>query len=124
MSLSFYKKETKVQVVREGHVERVLNAAGKFIDKEIIAKAFMVALNSAEYIPALELLSKEGGFQNLDTHPLPQYLAFACFTLADDEASFTALLDFTCTNSIRISCFTAEGIPPWHPRTGDLFPEI
>jgi mono/diheme cytochrome c family protein len=95
MSLSFYKKETKVQVVREGHIERVLNAAGKFIDKEIIAKAFMVALNSAEYIPALELLSKEARFQNLDQHPLPQYLAFACFTLADDEASFTVLLDFT-----------------------------
>jgi mono/diheme cytochrome c family protein len=95
MSLSFYKKESKVHVVREGHIERVINAAGKFIDKEIIAKGFMVALNSAEYIPALELLSKEGGFEKLDTHPLPQYLAFACFTLADDEASFTALLDFT-----------------------------
>ena len=95
MSLSFYKKETKVQVVREGHIERVLNAAGKFIDKEIIAKAFIVALNLAEYIPALELLSKEGGFQNLDQHQLPQHLAFACFTLADEEASFTALLDFT-----------------------------
>jgi mono/diheme cytochrome c family protein len=94
MSLSFYKKQTKAHVVRAGHIERVLNAAGKFIDKEIIAKAFMVALNSAEYIPALELLSKEARFQNLDQHPLPQYLAFACFTLADDEASFTALLDF------------------------------
>ncbi|MFL2928465.1 MAG: c-type cytochrome [Opitutales bacterium] len=109
MSLSFYKKQTKAHVVRAGHIEHVLNAAGKFIDKKIIAKAFMVALNSAEYIPALELLSKEARFQNLDTHPLPQHLAFACFTLADKEASFTALLDFTAQTQSGFRASLLEG---------------
>jgi mono/diheme cytochrome c family protein len=109
LSLSFYKKQTKAHVVRKGHIERVLNAAGKFIDKEIIAKAFMVALNPAEYIPALELLSKEARYQDLDTHPLPQHLAFACFALADQEASFKALLDFAAQTQSGFRTSLLEG---------------
>ena len=85
LSLSFYQKQAKAHTIRMRHIERVIHAAGKFLDEEITAKAFMVALNPAEYIPALELLSKETRFQ--DGHPLPQHLAFACFALADQEAS-------------------------------------
>jgi hypothetical protein len=81
MSLSFYKKQTKAHVVRAGHIERVLNAAGKFIDKEIIAKAFMVALNSAEYIPALELLSKEARLSESGYTPASPAPCFCLFYL-------------------------------------------
>ena len=107
LSLSFYKKQAKSHDVRRGHIERVTNAAGKFIDKEIIAKAFMVALNPVEYIPALERLSKETRFQ--DNHPLPQHLAFACFALADQEASITALLDFAAQTQSGFRSSLLEG---------------
>ena len=107
LSLSFYKKQAKSHDVRSGHIERVTNAAGKFIDKEIIAKAFMVALNPVEYIPALERLSKETRFQ--DNHPLPQHLAFACFALADQEASITALLDFAAQTQSGFRTSLLEG---------------
>ena len=107
LSLSFYKKQAKSHDVRRGHIERVTNAAGKFIDKEIIAKAFMVALNPVEYIPALERLSKETRFQ--DNHPLPQHLAFACFALADQEASITALLDFAVQTQSGFRSSLLEG---------------
>ena len=107
MSLSFYRKQARAHTVRTGHIERVIHAAGKFIDEEIVAKAFMVALNPAEYIPALELLSKETQFQ--DGHPLPQHLAFACFALADQEASFTALLDFTARTQSGFRTSVLEG---------------
>ena len=107
LSLSFYKKQAKSHDVRRGHIERVTNAAGKFIDKEIIAKAFMVALNPVEYIPALERLSKETRFQ--DNHPLPKHLAFACFALADQEASITALLDFAVQTQSGFRSSLLEG---------------
>ncbi len=107
LSLSFYKKQAKSHDVRRGHIERVTKAAGKFIDKEIIAKAFMVALNPVEYIPALERLSKETRFQ--DNHPLPQHLAFACFALADQEASITALLDFAAQTQSGFRTSLLEG---------------
>jgi mono/diheme cytochrome c family protein len=93
MSLSFYKKQMKAYAVRTGHIERVMKAAGKFLNHDIIAKAFMVALNPAEYIPVLEDLSKDPRFQD-KTHPLPQHLAFACFAMAGQK-SLTALLDLT-----------------------------
>ena len=107
LSLSFYQKQAKAHTIRMRHIERVIHAAGKFLDEEITAKAFMVALNPAEYIPALELLSKETRFQ--DGHPLPQHLAFACFALADQEASFTALLDFTAQTQSGFRASVLEG---------------
>ena len=93
LSLSFYKKQTKAFSLRSGHLERVKEAAGRFIDKDIIAKAFIVALNPAEYLPALELLSKDQRFQHKN-HSLPQHLGFASFALADQE-SLTTLIEFT-----------------------------
>ncbi len=107
MSLSFHKKQTKAHTFRPGQIKRVMNAAGKFMDQEVIAKAFMVALNPAEYIPALELLSKEAHFQ--DKHPLTQHLAFACFALAEQEESFTALIDFASRTQSSFRTSVLEG---------------
>ncbi len=93
LTLSCYKKQTKLHTIRQGHNERAMGAAGKFIEKDLIAKAFMVALNPAEFTPALKLLSKDKRFQH-KTHALPQHLGFACFAQADQE-KLLALIDFT-----------------------------
>lgn len=108
MSLSFYKKQTKAHVVRARHIERVLNAAGKFIDREIIAKAFIVALNPAEYLPALEYLSKDKHFQHKN-HPLPQYLGFASFAQSNSEI-LAGLIDFTAQSPDGIRDAVLEGL--------------
>ncbi len=107
MTLSHHGKQTKEHTLRPGHIERVMKAAGNFIDQEVIAKAFMVALNSAEYIPALEMLGKETRFQN--SHPLPMYLAFASFALAEQESSFIALLDLTAHSQSGFRASLLEG---------------
>ena len=108
LSLSFYQKQTKSFSLRSGHLERVKEAAGKFIDSDIIAKAFIVALNPAEYLPALELLSKDQRFQHKN-HSLPQHLGFASFALADQE-SLTTLVDFTAQSKPDFRDAVLEGL--------------
>ena len=93
LTLSCFKKQAREFTVRSGHIERVLQAAGTFIDQDLIAKAFMVALNPAETIPALERISRDSRFRR-KVHPLPQHLAFAGFAQADAE-QLAALIDFT-----------------------------
>ena len=108
LSLSFYQKQTKSFSLRSGHLERVKEAAGKFIDSDIIAKAFIVALNPAEYIPALELLGKDQSFQHKN-HSLPQHLGFASFALADQE-SLTTLIEFTAQSKPDFRDAVLEGL--------------
>ena len=107
LSLSFYKKQTRSFSLRSGQIERVREAAGRFIDSELMAKAFIVALNPAEYIPALEYLSKDQHFQHKN-HPLPQYLGFASFTQAEPDM-LTALIDFTAHSQGGIRDAVLEG---------------
>ena len=108
LSLSFYKKQTRSFSLRSGQIERVREAAGRFIDSEHIAKAFIVALNPAEYIPALEYLSKDQHFQHKN-HPLPQYLGFASFAQAETDM-LTALIDFTAQSPGGIRDAILEGL--------------
>ena len=108
LSLSFYKKQTRSFSLRSGQIERVRVAAGRFIDSEHIAKAFIVALNPAEYIPALEYLSKDQHFQHKN-HPLSQYLGFASFALAEPEM-LLALIDFTAQAPDGIRDAVLEGL--------------
>ena len=108
LSLSFYKKQTKSFSPRTGHVERVKEAAGRFIDSELIAKAFIVALNPAEYLPALKLLSKDQHFQH-GKHSLPQYLGFASFAQAEQD-TLSALIDFTAHSPDGIRDAVLEGL--------------
>ena len=108
LSLSFYKKQTRSFSLRSGQIERVREAAGRFIDSEHIAKAFIVALNPAEYIPALEYLSKDQHFQHKN-HPLPQYLGFASFAQAEPDM-LTALIDFTAHSPGGIRDAVLEGL--------------
>ena len=107
LSLSFYKKQTRSFSLRSGQIELVREAAGRFIDSELMAKAFIVALNPAEYIPALEYLSKNQHFQHKN-HPLPQYLGFASFTQAEPDM-LTALIDFTAHSPGGIRDAVLEG---------------
>ena len=108
LSLSFYKKQTRSFLLRSGHIDRVKEAAGRFIDSELIAKAFIVALNPAEYLPALELLSKDQHFQHKN-HPLPQYLGFASFVQAEPDM-LSALIDFTAHSPGGIRDAVLEGL--------------
>ena len=108
LSLSFYKKQTRSFSLRSGQIERVREAAGRFIDSELMAKAFIVALNPAEYIPALEYLSKDKHFQHKN-HPLPQYLGFASFAQAEPDM-LTALIDFTAHSPGGIRDAVLEGL--------------
>ena len=108
LSLSFYKKQTRSFSLRSGQIERVREAAGRFIDSEHIAKAFIVALNPAEYIPALEYLSKDKHFQHKN-HPLPQHLGFASFVQAETDM-LTALIDFTAQSPSGIRDAILEGL--------------
>ncbi|GIS29187.1 MAG: hypothetical protein CM15mP130_2170 [Verrucomicrobiota bacterium] len=108
LSLSFYKKQTRSFLLRSGQIERVREAAGRFIDSELIAKAFIVALNPAEYLPALELLSKDQHFQHKN-HPLPQYLGFASFVQAEPDM-LSALIDFTAHSPGGIRDAVLEGL--------------
>ena len=108
LSLSFYKKQTRSFSLRSGQIERVREAAGRFIDSEHIAKAFIVALNPTEYIPALEYLSKDKHFQHKN-HPLPQYLGFASFAQAE-TGMLTALIDFTAQSPGGIRDAILEGL--------------
>tara|TARA_B100001964_G_scaffold51152_1_gene57758 strand:+ start:650 stop:3244 length:2595 start_codon:yes stop_codon:yes gene_type:complete len=107
LTLSCYHKQTKTPTVRNGQVERALQAAGPFIDKDLIAKAFMVALNPAEYIAALEIMSKDPRFQQKN-HSLPQHLGFASFALADQE-SLRTLIDFTAQSKPDFRDAVLEG---------------
>jgi len=93
LSLSLYKKQARSFSLRPGHIERIKEASGRFIDSDLIAKAFIVALNPREYVPALELLSRDQHFQHKN-HSLPQYLGFASFAQADPEM-LSLLIDFT-----------------------------
>ena len=108
LSLSFYKKQTRSFSLRSGQIERVREAAGRFIDSEHIAKAFIVALNPAEYIPALEYLSKDQHFQHKN-HPLPQYLGFASFAQSNSEI-LAGLIDFTAHSPGGIRDAILEGL--------------
>ena len=108
LSLSFYKKQTRSFLLRSGQIERVKEAAGRFIDSELIAKAFIVALNPAEYLPALELLSKDQHFQHKN-HPLPQYLGFASFVQAEPDM-LSALIDFTAHSPGGIRDAVLQGL--------------
>ena len=108
LSLSFYKKQTRSFSLRSGQIERVREAAGRFIDSEHIAKAFIVALNPAEYIPALELLSKDKHFQHKN-HPLPQYLGFASFAQSNSEI-LAGLIDFTAHSPDGMRDAILEGL--------------
>ena len=108
LSLSFYKKQTRSFSLRSGQIERVREAAGRFIDSEHIAKAFIVALNPAEYLPALELLGKDQHFQHKN-HPLPQYLGFASFVQAEPDM-LSALIDFTAHSPGGIRDAVLEGL--------------
>ena len=108
LSLSFYKKQTRSFSLRSGHIDRVKEAAGRFIDSELIAKAFIVALNPAEYLPALELLSKDQHFQHTK-HSLPQYLGFASFAQAEPDM-LSALIDFTAHSPGGIRDAVLEGL--------------
>ena len=108
LSLSFYKKQTRSFLLRSGHIDRVKEAAGRFIDSELIAKAFIVALNPAEYLPALELLSKDQHFQHKN-HPLPQYLGFASFVQAEPDM-LSALIDFTAHSPGGIRDAVLQGL--------------
>jgi len=107
LSLSFHEKQTKAFAVRPGHTERVMKAAGEFIDKPILAKAFMVALNPFEYLPALRTLSRNPRFHRKD-HPLPQHLGFACLAQADEE-TLTALLSFAAEAPVELRDAVLEG---------------
>ena len=93
LSLSLYKKQARSFSLRPGHIERIKEASGRFIDSDLIAKAFIVALNPREYVPALELLSRDQHFQHKN-HSLPKYLGFASFAQADPEM-LSLLIDFT-----------------------------
>jgi mono/diheme cytochrome c family protein len=108
LSLSFYKKQTRSFSLRSGQIERVREAAGRFIDSEHIAKAFIVALNPLEYIPALEYLSKDKHFQHKN-HPLPQYLGFASFAQSNSEI-LAGLIDFTAHSPGGIRDAILEGL--------------
>ena len=108
LSLSFYQKQTRSFSLRLGHVERVKEAAGRFIDSELIAKAFIVSLNPAEYLPALELLRKDQHFHH-GKHSLPQYLGFASFVQAETDM-LSALIDFTANSPDGIRDAVLEGL--------------
>ena len=93
LTLSCFNKPSKIPTIRPGHIERAMLAAGPFIDQDLIAKAFMVALNPAEHIRALGIMSKDPRFKQKN-HALPQHLAFASFAQADPEM-LSVLIDFT-----------------------------
>ena len=67
-----------------------------------------MALNPAEYLPALELLSKDQHFQH-GKHPLPQYLGFASFVQAEPDM-LSALIDFTAHSPDGIRDAVLEGL--------------
>lgn len=107
LSLSLHQKQTKAFAVRPGHTERVMKAAGEFIDKPVLAKAFMVALNPVEYLPALQTLSGNPRFHRKD-HPLPQHLGFAGLAQAEEE-TLSALLSFTAEAPVAFRDAVLEG---------------
>ena len=107
LSLSLHQKQTKAFAVRPGHTERVMKAAGEFIDKPVLAKAFMVALNPVEYLPALQTLSGNPRFHRKD-HPLPQHLGFAGLAQAEEE-TLGALLSFAAEAPVAFRDAVLEG---------------
>jgi mono/diheme cytochrome c family protein/glucose/arabinose dehydrogenase len=108
LSLNQFDPKQKAPKARPGQVDRVLRIVAAHPGKDVVIKTALVALNPAEYVPALNAIGGDKG-GNLAAGKLPGYLSFAVLK-SEDPKAINELIDVAAAASPEFRDVILKGL--------------